>query len=132
MRALLVILFLLMAALPASAQTGDPARLFETTGLHYCDPAYRKEVDKVLRTRVIKLEGEDLSRVLPLLREHFGDKVIGALYTYGPESTPERRGQPGFVAVGIADGEWCTWGWTGSYSMEPYLHFDRKYGDIVK
>ena len=128
------IFILLVAAIatPALAE-GDPARMYETSGIPDCEAPKYDHMYKVRNTHVIRLEGQEKYRALTFLRTHYEGKITDVLYTYEPETTKEQPGQPALIAIReYLKGHWCVVGSAGSYSVQPFLDLDQKYRDIVK
>lgn len=109
----------------------DPVMLFETVGIKDCEyDAY----EKGNKTGAVRLEREDLAEAVDVFKgEEFEKDIVSVLYINAPEASKERpRGQPALLPLGQKNGVFCSFGITGSYSMSPFVEFERKYQSKIQ
>ncbi len=107
----------------------DPVMLYQTVGIKYCGYDNR---EKGKYSGAVFLEGNDLIEAKNYFEkksrgQYTVSEIQAVLYINAPEATENRIGQPALLPLRRKDGVYCALGLAGSYSMEPFIEFKKKY-----
>lgn len=114
---------------PEKVSAAELVQHYRTKGIKFCGGDGRERGE---RTGAVLLQDGERTAMIAFLRTKFDEEIDEVLFTHVPEATSKWPGQPALIAV-KRDGEsYCVQGIGGSYSTEPFVSFEAKYGSQLK
>ena len=113
----------------------DPVMLYQTVGIKDCGEYTSR--NKGERSGAVRLYGKDLTKAKNFLEGKFLDdypalEIEAVLYVNAPEATEDRLGQPALLPLAREGGIYCALGIAGSYGVEPFVGFRKKYQEQIE